>query len=90
MQEVVTLVSCRGNPVKAQTQPNWARAPWLEQYYCPDVLKATQGPRVLTTHLPYKLLAPALQGSKAKVTLDISSLTYNFVCQVKSVLFTVW
>ncbi|NP_001187828.1 sulfotransferase family 5A, member 1 [Ictalurus punctatus] len=67
MQEVVTLVSCRGNPVKAQTQPNWARAPWLEQYYCPDVLKATQGPRVLTTHLPYKLLAPALQGSKAKV-----------------------
>lgn len=78
MQEVVTLVSCRGNPVKAQTQPNWARAPWLEQYYCPDVLKATQGPRVLTTHLPYKLLAPALQGSKAKVTLDISTL------------FTVW
>ncbi|KAK3562034.1 hypothetical protein QTP86_024794 [Hemibagrus guttatus] len=67
MQEIVTLVSCKGDPVKSQTQPNWARAPWIEQYYCPDVLKASQGPRVLTTHLPYKLLAPALQGSKAKV-----------------------
>ncbi|GAA6079210.1 sulfotransferase family 5A, member 1, partial [Tachysurus ichikawai] len=67
MQEIVTLVSCKGDPAKSQTQPNWARAPWIEQCYCSDVLKASQGPRLLTTHLPYKLLSPALQGSKAKV-----------------------
>lgn len=67
MQEIITLILCRGDPVKSQTQPNWARAPWIEQYYCADVLKASQGPRLLTTHLPYKLLASALQGSKAKV-----------------------
>ncbi|KAL6468861.1 hypothetical protein MHYP_G00223850 [Metynnis hypsauchen] len=67
MQEMVTLVSSKGDPVRAQTQPNWMRAPWLEQYYCPEVLKASQGPRLLTTHLPYQLLATALQGSKAKV-----------------------
>ncbi|KAI5608554.1 sulfotransferase family 5A, member 1 isoform X1 [Silurus asotus] len=67
MQELITLVLCRGDPKISQTQPNWARAPWIEQYYCPNILKASKGPRLLTTHLPYKLLAPALQGSKAKV-----------------------
>ncbi|XP_072516633.1 sulfotransferase family 5A, member 1 isoform X2 [Salminus brasiliensis] len=67
MQEIVTLVSCGGDPLRAQTQPNWARAPWLEQYYCPHVLNASQGPRILTTHLPHHLLSTALQGSKAKV-----------------------
>ncbi|XP_046712885.1 sulfotransferase family 5A, member 1 isoform X2 [Silurus meridionalis] len=67
MQELITLVLCRGDPKISQTQPNWARAPWIEQYYCPNILKALKGPRLLTTHLPYKVLAPALQGSKAKV-----------------------
>uniref|UniRef100_A0A3B1IHN4 Sulfotransferase n=1 Tax=Astyanax mexicanus TaxID=7994 RepID=A0A3B1IHN4_ASTMX len=84
MQEMVTLVSCRGDPLKTQTQPNWARAPWLEQYYCPEVLKASQGPRVLTTHLPYHLLSTALQGSKAKVIYvsrnpkDVAVSYYHF------------
>ncbi|KAF5906105.1 sulfotransferase family cytosolic 2B member 1-like, partial [Clarias magur] len=67
MQEIVTLVSCKGDPRKSQTQPNFFRAPWIEQCYSKDVLKTFQGPRVLTTHLPYKLLANALQGSKAKI-----------------------
>ncbi|XP_066504298.1 sulfotransferase family 5A, member 1 [Hoplias malabaricus] len=67
MQEIVTLVSNRGDASKAQNQPNWARAPWLEQYYCPEILKTSQGPRLLTTHLPYQLLASALRSSKAKV-----------------------
>lgn len=56
------------DPTIAQTKPNWARAPWLEQYYCDDVLKASTGPRIITTHLPYHLLAPVLQHSKAKVS----------------------
>ncbi|XP_035387213.1 sulfotransferase family 5A, member 1 [Electrophorus electricus] len=67
MQEIVTVMSCKGDAVRAQTQPNWNRAPWLEQYYCPDVLNASQENRILTTHLPYNLLAAALSGSKAKV-----------------------
>ncbi|XP_026122148.1 sulfotransferase family 5A, member 1 isoform X2 [Carassius auratus] len=67
MQEIITLVLGKGDPTIAQTQPNWARAPWLEQYYCVDVLKASTGPRIITTHLPYHLLAEALQDSKAKV-----------------------
>uniref|UniRef100_A0A8C2CXJ2 Sulfotransferase n=1 Tax=Cyprinus carpio TaxID=7962 RepID=A0A8C2CXJ2_CYPCA len=68
IQEIITLVLSKGDPTIAQTKPNWARAPWLEQYYAADVLKASSGPCIITTHLPYHLLAPALQHSKAKVS----------------------
>uniref|UniRef100_A0A3Q2QYE6 Sulfotransferase n=1 Tax=Fundulus heteroclitus TaxID=8078 RepID=A0A3Q2QYE6_FUNHE len=68
MQEIVTLISNRGDPHQSQTIPNWTRAPWLEQYYCADLLKtSTSAPRVLTTHLPHSLLGPALQSSKARI-----------------------
>ncbi|XP_042349540.1 sulfotransferase family 5A, member 1 [Plectropomus leopardus] len=68
MQEIVTLISNRGNPDLSQTVPNWARAPWLEHYYFTAVLEASPTrPRIITTHLPYHLLGPALQGTKAKV-----------------------
>ncbi|XP_062327270.1 sulfotransferase family 5A, member 1 [Osmerus eperlanus] len=84
MQEVVTLVSRRGDPQKSQTVPNWERAPWLEQYYSSQVLGASQGPRLLTTHLPYSFLGNALQGSKAKVIYvsrnpkDVAVSFYHF------------
>lgn len=68
MQEIVTLISSRGDPQFSKTVPNWTRAPWLEQHYCAAVLEASSAtPRVITTHLPYHLLGHALQGSKAKV-----------------------
>ncbi|KAM4597211.1 sulfotransferase family 5A, member 1 [Fundulus diaphanus] len=68
MQEIVTLISNRGDPHQSQTIPNWTRAPWLEQYYCADLLKtSTSAPRVLTTHLPHNLLGPALQSSEARI-----------------------
>ncbi|XP_048119617.1 sulfotransferase family 5A, member 1 [Alosa alosa] len=84
MQEMVTLILSRGDPTPSQTVPNWARAPWLEQYYCPQVLSAAQGPRVLTTHLPYHTLAPALRGSKTRVIYiarnprDVAVSYYHF------------
>ncbi|XP_026071828.1 sulfotransferase family cytosolic 2B member 1-like [Carassius auratus] len=84
MQEIITLVLNKGNPTVAQTTPNWARAPWLEQCYATDILKASTGPRIITTHLPYHLLAPALQHSKAKVIYvarnpkDVSVSYYHF------------
>ncbi|XP_015239936.1 PREDICTED: sulfotransferase family cytosolic 2B member 1-like [Cyprinodon variegatus] len=68
MQEMLTLIFSRGDPHLSQTIPNWTRAPWLEHYYCADLLKtSTAAPRVLTTHLPYHLLGPTLQDSKAKI-----------------------
>lgn len=68
MQEMVTLINSQGDPTLSRSVPNWARAPWLEQYYCPEVLSSMQEPRTLTTHMPYSALAPALKDSKAKVS----------------------
>ncbi|XP_047437080.1 sulfotransferase family 5A, member 1 [Mugil cephalus] len=68
MQEIVTLITSRGDPHLCQTVPNWTRAPWLEQHYFATLLEASSTtPRVITTHLPHHLLVPVLQGSKAKV-----------------------
>lgn len=68
MQELVCLALNRGDPHLSHTVPNWARAPWLEQHYFPSFLKSLSGaPRVITTHLPFHLLGPALQGSNTKV-----------------------
>lgn len=85
MQELVTLISSRGNPHLAQTVPNWSRAPWLEQYYFASVLEAsTFTPRLITTHLSQRLLSSALQGSKAKVIYvsrnpkDVAVSFYHF------------
>ncbi|KAL2088469.1 hypothetical protein ACEWY4_015368 [Coilia grayii] len=84
IQEVVTLIYNRGDPTVSQTVPNWARAPWLEQYYCPEVLSSGREPRILTTHMPYSALAQALEGSKAKVIYvgrnprDVAVSSYHF------------
>ncbi|KAJ7986032.1 hypothetical protein DPEC_G00346610 [Dallia pectoralis] len=67
MQGIVTAIENRGDPHLSKTVPNWTRAPWLEQYYSPGVLEASHGHRIITTHLPYQLLANALQDSKAKI-----------------------
>lgn len=67
MQEILTLLFSRGDVLPAKTIPNWERAPWLEQIYFRDALQDTATPRLITTHLPARILAPALQQSKAKV-----------------------
>lgn len=67
MQEILTLLYSLGDARPAKTIPNWERAPWLEQIYCREALRDTETPRLLTTHLPAHVLAPALQRSKAKV-----------------------
>ncbi|XP_056268940.1 sulfotransferase family 5A, member 1 [Pseudoliparis swirei] len=85
MQEIVTLISSRGDPHLTQTVPNWARAPWLEHHYFTALLEASPTtPRVFTTHLPHHLLGPTLQGSKAKVIYvsrnpkDVAVSFYHF------------
>ncbi|NP_001090347.1 sulfotransferase family 5A, member 1 L homeolog [Xenopus laevis] len=67
MQEILTLIYSRGDDDIATTVPNWRRAPWLEHIYFKDVIIEGNGPRIITTHLPSDVLAPALQKSKAKV-----------------------
>ncbi|XP_075045159.1 sulfotransferase 2B1-like [Mixophyes fleayi] len=67
MQEILTLIYSQGDTEIATTVPNWVRAPWLEHTYFKETLKDGEGPRIITTHLPSDVLAPALQKSKAKV-----------------------
>ncbi|XP_063294590.1 sulfotransferase 2B1-like [Pelobates fuscus] len=67
MQEILTLIYSKGDPEVATSIPNWERSPWLEHMYFKDVLKEGEGPRIITSHFPSELLAPALQNSKAKV-----------------------
>lgn len=68
MQEILTLMYSKGDGHLAKTVPNWARAPWLEHVYFKDMLQADREPRLLTTHLPCHVLAPALKKAKAKVS----------------------
>ncbi|XP_061558267.1 sulfotransferase family 5A, member 1 [Phycodurus eques] len=67
MQQMVTLISNKGDPHVSQTVPNWARAPWLEHHYSAALVDTLSRPRVITTHLPHHMLARALRGSKARV-----------------------
>ncbi|KAM4637584.1 sulfotransferase 2B1 [Amazona ochrocephala] len=87
MQEILTLLFSHGDVLPAKTIPNWERAPWLEQIYCREALQDTQDAaacRLLTTHLPARVLAPALQQSKAKVIYvarnpkDVAVSFYHF------------
>ncbi|KAM4722432.1 sulfotransferase 2B1-like [Rhinophrynus dorsalis] len=84
MQEIITLIYSRGDSEVATTIPNWERAPWLEHIYFKDLIKEGEGPRIITTHLPSELLAPALQDSKAKVIYvarnpkDVAVSFYHF------------
>ncbi|XP_072278719.1 sulfotransferase 2B1-like isoform X2 [Pyxicephalus adspersus] len=84
MQEILTLIYSQGDTEIAMTIPNWERAPWLEHTYFKVTLKEGEGPRIITTHLPSSVLAPALQNSKAKVIYvarnpkDVAVSFYHF------------
>lgn len=74
MQEILTLIYSNGNLQPIKTLPNWARAPWLEHTYFQEQLQHIGCPRLLTTHLPQSVLAPALKKAKPKVRLWRSSV----------------
>ncbi|XP_051918519.1 sulfotransferase family 5A, member 1 [Hippocampus zosterae] len=84
MQQILTLITNRGDPYVSQTVPNWARAPWLEHHYSAALVESLSQPRMLTTHLPHHMLAEALRGSKAKVIYvsrnpkDVAVSFYHF------------
>ncbi|XP_069724485.1 sulfotransferase 2B1 isoform X2 [Phaenicophaeus curvirostris] len=84
MQEILTLLFSRGDVLPAKTIPNWERAPWLEQIYFREALQDAVARRLITTHLPARVLAPALQQSKAKVIYvarnpkDVAVSFYHF------------
>ncbi|XP_015262170.1 PREDICTED: sulfotransferase 1A3-like [Gekko japonicus] len=84
MQEILTLIYSKGDPEPATSIPNWARAPWLEHVHFKEILQETDGPRLLTTHLPWRVLAATLQKGKPKVIYvarnpkDVAVSFYHF------------
>nr|XP_033796150.1 sulfotransferase 2B1-like [Geotrypetes seraphini] len=84
MQEILTLICSKGDSLVAETVPNWVRAPWLEHTYFRETVQENGGLRIITTHLPYDILAPALKNSKAKVIYmarnpkDVAVSYYHF------------
>ncbi|NXD87946.1 ST2B1 Sulfotransferase, partial [Halcyon senegalensis] len=84
MQEILTLLFSHGDILPAKTIPNWERAPWLEQIYFRAALQDSAARRLITTHLPARVLAPALHQSKAKVIYvarnpkDVAVSFYHF------------
>lgn len=69
MQQVLSLIFCEGNLWSINHLPNWIRVPWMEHISFSTFLSSfnTSGPRLFTSHINAKSLAPALMKSKAKV-----------------------
>ncbi|XP_078400579.1 sulfotransferase family 5A, member 1 isoform X2 [Cetorhinus maximus] len=84
MQEILTLIYSDGNQEPAKTIPNWIRTPWIEHYYCEDILLGKADHRIITTHLPYHILSKSLKQSNTKVIyvarnpMDIIVSFYHF------------
>ncbi|XP_057609882.1 sulfotransferase 2A1-like [Chionomys nivalis] len=69
MQQVLSLIFCEGQLWPIHHLPNWARVPWIEQVSFSKLVSELRSswPRLFTSHLSAKVLAPALKKSKAKV-----------------------
>nr|XP_048293464.1 sulfotransferase 2A1-like isoform X2 [Myodes glareolus] len=69
MQQVLSLIFCEGHLWPIYHLPNWSRMPWIEQVSFSKLFPELRSswPRLFTSHLSAKLLAPALMKSKAKV-----------------------
>ncbi|XP_070617875.1 sulfotransferase 2B1-like [Erythrolamprus reginae] len=84
MQEILSLIRSNGDLEPIKSLPNWARAPWLEHTYFQEQLPHIGCPRLLTTHLPQPVLAPALKKAKPKVIYvarnpkDVAVSYYHF------------
>ncbi|KAL1764690.1 bile salt sulfotransferase 1-like, partial [Sigmodon hispidus] len=65
--ETVCLIQTKGDPKWIQSVPNWDRSPWLEASRGYSQLIHQEGPRLITTHVPFHIFPKTLFSSKAKV-----------------------
>ncbi|KAK7801788.1 hypothetical protein U0070_027509 [Myodes glareolus] len=73
MQQVLSLIFCEGHLWPIYHLPNWSRMPWIEQVSFSKLFPELRSswPRLFTSHLSAKLLAPALMKSKAKTGVRV-------------------
>ncbi|XP_059108665.1 probable alcohol sulfotransferase [Peromyscus eremicus] len=65
--EIVCLIQTKGNPKWIQSVPIWDRSPWIETQRGFPILINKEGPRFMTSHLPFHLFPKSFFRSKAKV-----------------------
>ncbi|KAM7340276.1 hypothetical protein ACRRTK_000891 [Alexandromys fortis] len=70
MIEIVCLIQTKGNPQWIQSVPTWERSPWLETTMGYTILTNQEGPRLITSHLPFHLFPKSFFSSKAKVSIQ--------------------
>ncbi|XP_028715661.1 probable alcohol sulfotransferase [Peromyscus leucopus] len=65
--ETVCLIQTKGNPKWIQSVPIWDRSPWIETNMGFPILINKEGPRLMSSHLPFHLFPKSFFRSKAKV-----------------------
>ncbi|KAM7340272.1 hypothetical protein ACRRTK_000887 [Alexandromys fortis] len=64
--EIVCLIQTKGNPQWIQSVPIWERSPWVESEDGYQTLINKEGPRLISSHLPFHLFPKSFFSSKAK------------------------
>nr|XP_042119391.1 sulfotransferase 2A1-like isoform X2 [Peromyscus maniculatus bairdii] len=65
--EIVCLIQNKGNPKWIQSVLIWERSSWIETKKGLPILINTEGPRLMSSHLPLHLFPKSFFRSKAKV-----------------------
>ncbi|XP_028717834.1 bile salt sulfotransferase 1-like [Peromyscus leucopus] len=65
--EIVCLIQTKGDPNWIQSMPIWDRSPWIENQNGYPLLINKEGPRLITSHLPFHLFPKSFFSSKAKI-----------------------
>ncbi|XP_059109570.1 sulfotransferase 2A1-like [Peromyscus eremicus] len=89
--EIVCLIQTKGDPTWIQSVPIWDRSPWIESQGGYPLLINKEGPRLISSHLPFHLFPKSFFNSKAKVIYlirnprDVLVSGYFFWSKMKSV-----
>ncbi|KAL1765367.1 bile salt sulfotransferase 1-like, partial [Sigmodon hispidus] len=65
--EIVCLIQTKGDPKWIQSVPIWERSPWIETQIGYPIIINKEGPRLISSHLPFHLFPKSFFRSKAKV-----------------------
>uniref|UniRef100_A0A8C9Q2F1 Sulfotransferase n=1 Tax=Spermophilus dauricus TaxID=99837 RepID=A0A8C9Q2F1_SPEDA len=65
--EILCLIHSHGDTKWIQSVPTWERSPWIETDEGYKLLNEREGPRLMSSHLPFHLFPKSLFTSKAKV-----------------------
>ncbi|XP_046322300.1 sulfotransferase 2A1 isoform X1 [Marmota monax] len=67
MIEILCLIHSHGDTKWIRSVPPWERSPWIETDVGYKPLNEREGPRLMSSHLPFHLFPKSLFTSKAKV-----------------------